>query len=588
MRGRLWTAAFLAALLSALAARAQQSPVSASLSAEKVAVGEVFLLTLQASGGDVRNPDVTPVTDTGLFLDAPEVSSASSFTIVNGRSTSSQKRTWRYRGWAEKEGTYRIPPVKMVVDGREYLTQPLTIEVVKSVSDGRQAGARDGGLSIEEMAMVEARTDKNEIFQGEAVTLLLRVLILDAGNFSVDLRSAQNLPLPETPGFYSGPQNTRQMQEKRGGLSYRVTEISQVLYPTTTGALTIGAWRWQGQVVWSDGWRPGSAARAFATPEIPVTVKPLPAPPDGFSGAVGKYRVAAEFPSGILAQGVPAQWVISVTGEGNPDSVGAPTLPSIPWAHVAGPEVETAQDNQSAENTTKQFRYAVTPLEPGEHELPEVRYVFFAPVLKNYKTESVPARKVTVAVSAQGSQELVTAGGAREEQRSVVLPVSDEPLPLIEDAGLEERASGGLLAWLAALLPLPLYGGLWGWLHRRRRMGTDIPYARRQNALKRARKALGTAGGDSAEPVQLALAGFVADLVNVNAAGLTASDVADLLGGRGCDLALVKETTDILRACERARYAGRAPAPGEVAALKERADALLEPLRRALTEGPSS
>ena len=78
-------------------------------------------LTLQASGGDVRNPDVTPVTDTGLFLDAPEVSSASSFTIVNGRSTSSQKRTWRYRGWAEKEGTYRIPPVKMVVDGREYL-----------------------------------------------------------------------------------------------------------------------------------------------------------------------------------------------------------------------------------------------------------------------------------------------------------------------------------------------------------------------------------------------------------------------------------------------------------------------------------
>ncbi|HRZ18390.1 MAG TPA: BatD family protein, partial [Candidatus Hydrogenedentes bacterium] len=96
MRGRLWKAVFLAALLPALAVRAQQSPVSASLSAEKVAVGEVFLLTLQASGGDVRNPDVTPVTDAGLFLDAPEVSSASSFTIVNGRSTSSQKRTWRY------------------------------------------------------------------------------------------------------------------------------------------------------------------------------------------------------------------------------------------------------------------------------------------------------------------------------------------------------------------------------------------------------------------------------------------------------------------------------------------------------------
>lgn len=328
--------------------------------------------------------------------------------------------------------------------------------------------------------------------------------------------------------------------------------------------------------------------RGFATPEIAVTVKPLPAPPDGFSGAVGKYRVTAEFPSGILTQGVPAQWVISVSGEGNPDSVGAPVLPSIPWAHLAGPEVETAQDNPAAGSGTKQFRYALTPLEPGEHELPEVQYVFFAPMLKNYKTERIPARKITVAVPAQGSQELVTAGGAREEQRSVVLPVSDDLLPLIEDAGLGARRTGPALALLAALLPFPLYGGLWLWLHRRRRLETDIPYARRQRALKHARRALDRVDGQSPEPVQLALAGFVADLVNVNAAGLTASDVADLLGGRGCDLSLVKEATDILRACERARYSGAAPSPGELESLRARADALLEPLRRALTEGPSS
>ncbi|NLV42695.1 MAG: protein BatD [Candidatus Hydrogenedentes bacterium] len=583
MRGILWKTAVFAALLPGLAAWCQQSPVSASLSTNRVGVGEVFLLTLQAAGSDVRNPDVTPVTDTGLVLDAPEVSSASSFTIVNGRSTKSQSRTWRYRGWAEKEGTYRIPPVKISVDGQEYLTQPLTLEVGGPVAGGRQSGARNDGISVEEMAMAETRVDKSEVFQGEAVTLLLRILILDS--FNVDLRTPQNLPLPETSGFYTGPQTSRQSKETRGNLSYRVTEISQVLYPTTSGTLAIGGWRWQGQVIWSDGWRPASAIRGFAAPEIAVTVKPLPAPPDGFSGAVGKYRVTAEFPSGILAQGVPAQWVISVTGEGNPDSIGAPSVPPIPWAHLAGPEVETVQDNAAAGNGTKQFRYAVTPLEPGEHELPEVSYVFFAPILKNYKTESIPARKITVAVAAQGSQELVTAGGAREEQRSVVLPVSDDLLPLIEDAGLGARRTGPALALLAALLPLPLYGGLWLWLHRRRRLETDIPYARRQHALKRARGALGRADGQSAEPVQLALAGFVADLVNVNAAGLTASDVADLLGGHGCDLSLVKETTDILRACERARYSGAALPPGDLESLRARAEALLEPLRRALMEG---
>lgn len=582
----LWTISVLAALLPGLAAWGQQSPVSASLSTNTAGVGEVFVLTLQAAGSDVRNPDVTPVTDTGLVLDAPEVSSASSFTIVNGRSTASQSRTWRYRGWAEKEGTYRIPPVKIVVDGREYLTQPLTLEVGKAVAGGRRGGTRNDGISVEEMALVEAQVDKNEVFQGETVTLLLRILLLDS--FNVDLRTPQNIPLPETPGFYTGPQSNRQTRETRGDLSYRVTEISQALYPTTTGALTIGAWRWQGQVIWPDRGRPSSAMRGFATPEIAVTVKPLPAPPDGFSGAVGKYRVTAEFPSGILTQGVPAQWVISVSGEGNPDSVGAPVLPSIPWAHLAGPEVETAQDNPAAGSGTKQFRYALTPLEPGEHELPEVQYVFFAPMLKNYKTERIPARKITVAVPAQGSQELVTAGGAREEQRSVVLPVSDDLLPLIEDAGLGARRTGPALALLAALLPFPLYGGLWLWLHRRRRLETDIPYARRQRALKHARRALDRVDGQSPEPVQLALAGFVADLVNVNAAGLTASDVADLLGGRGCDLSLVKEATDILRACERARYSGAAPSPGELESLRARADALLEPLRRALTEGPSS
>lgn len=566
-----------------------QVPVSAMLSHEQVAVGENFVLEIRAEGASVSDPEVAPLEDAGVVLGVPSLGSSTSVSIINGRTSMVQTKTWRYPARATREGRLNIPRIKIVVDGQEYFTQPMALSVSKTAvsPSSPQSRGGDGTITLEQMAFAEASTDKTDVFQGEPVTLVLRIFELD--DFNVTLRFPQNIPLPDTQGFYSGPQATAKRRERRGAFSYKVTEISQTLYPTVSGVLTVGAWQWQGELLWTDAgrFRPGNAIRDFLTTPISVTVKPLPDRPANFSGAVGKYRLKSEFPQGTLTQGVPVRWTLTVSGEGNPDAVGAPAMPSVPWAHLSGPETEI-QQAPGQTDSAKVFHYTLTPLEAGEHELPAVAYTYFAPVIKGYKTENSPARMVTVA-AVQGGAQLVTAGGLREAERGAVRQLTDELLPIIAD--IQAGAGKGWLLRIAETVLIPLlllppaaYALFWRIMRHRRKLREDSRYARRHQALSRARALLHEArgNGEPLEKIQQALTGFVADMLNVSPAGITAADAGELLERNGCPAETRDMLVSILRNCERARYAGKTLSEQEVCALADAAAQMLDPLHRAL------
>ncbi len=566
-----------------------QVPVSAMLSHEQVAVGENFALEIRAEGASISEPEVAPLEDAGIVLGVPSLGSSTSVSIINGRTSMVQTKTWRYPARATREGRLTVPRIKIAVDGQEYFTQPMPLTVTKNAVSPSSPQSRGGGatITLEQMAFAEAATDKTVVFQGEPVTLVLRIFELD--DFNVTLRFPQNIPLPESQGFYAGPQSTNKRRERRGNFNYRVTEISQVLYPTVPGALLIGAWQWQGELLWTDAgrFRPGNALRDFETNPIAVTVNPLPDRPANFSGAVGQYKIKSEFPQGTLMQGVPVRWSLTVSGEGNPDAVGAPTLPPISWAHLSGPEMELRQQTGNTE-TAKVFHYTLTPLEAGTHELPGIEYVYFAPVIKGYKTEKTNVMPVTV-VAAQSGAPLVTAGGLREAERGAVQQLTDDLLPIMADIRL--GAGNGWIsnAVRTALLPLLMlppaaYALFWRIMRHRRKLRQDTRYARRHHALARARSLLHEArgNGEPLEKIQQALTGFIADMLNVSPAGITAADAGELLERNGCGVETRTMLVNILRNCERARYAGKKLSEQEIGALADAAVQLLEPLHKAL------
>jgi hypothetical protein len=567
---------YAAVLLATGLAFAQPTPVSSSLSTDRVGVGEKFYITVNAQGSDVSQPDmVSGLKDTGIQVGQPSVEARTEIANVNGRISTVASKSWRYPARATKEGTISIPRIPIAVDGLALFTLPMQIRVTPSTVSGAQGNAPNGNgteLTLEQLAFLESSVDKPSPYQGEAVTLSLRIYA--ASDYTVQIVGPRTMPIPDRQGFYSGPQQQTNRMETRNAINYRVMEITIVMYPTVSGPLTIQQWGWSGEVNWRDRqfMQPHAVARDFLAPAIPINVQPLPDRPADFSGAVGKYSVRGALTTDKLVQGVPVAWTVTVSGQGNPDAIGAPNIPAMAWAHISGPEIEVQQQQNSLE-ATKTFRYTLTPLERGEQVLPAIKFVYFAPIIKNYKTEATPEVKLSIAASPDAAA-LVTAGGSRDDARSSVEVLNEGLLPIMDRPAVPFSPSSATmsLAWTETLaglvVPPVLYGAFLLYLRHRRRLTGDVRYARRHFALSRFRENMRkVSGNDPGEALYRALAGYLSDMYNTVEAGLTSQETQEMLVQKGVSLEVVNAVVSVLRACERARYSGEELGPEELESL---------------------
>jgi len=269
---------YIQILLLAATGAFAQNPVTANISSQQVGVNEVFNITISANGSDVKEPDMQAVTDAGFLLGNPRQQSSTSIRSINGQTTVVQSRTWTFSASIGKEGAFTIPRISVIVDGKEYLTQPMTVKVTNKVSLGSRPPDAATQLTLDDLAFVRAITDKTVVYQGEPILLRLRIYAVD--QYYVSVEAPRTLPMPETEGFYSSRQWQNNLTEQYQGRTYRITEISQALYPAMPGDLTIGAWQWQGAVRWYDDRRmPQSKVRMFNTNPIKIPVQPLPPQP---------------------------------------------------------------------------------------------------------------------------------------------------------------------------------------------------------------------------------------------------------------------------------------------------------------------
>lgn len=580
--------------LAHVAAVAQaQGPVSMDVSARRVSMNEVFHISITANGSEISEPDMQDVIDAGIRLDTPSHRSSTSIQTIGGETAVTQSRTWRYPASISQEGMVTIPRISVTVDGQEYFTQPKEIEVTRTVDMGARPPDDTAELTIEDLAFIRAATDKRVVYNGEPLLLRLRLYVLD--QFYVSLETPRRMPMPETHGFQTGQQWQESYSEMYAGRRYRVTELSQVLYPTTSGDLTVGAWEWQGGVRWFNSRRqPQTAARVFETNPVQITVLPLPTPrPSGFSGAVGRFDVDARLNAEHLTQGAPVRFNITISGEGNPNAISAPSLPEMPWAHFSDPEVETQQQQNSTE-VQKHFSYLLTPLRAGLQEIPPVQFLYFSPESKEYVTAYGPAIPVEIQ-PASDSDTFVAIGGSAEEQRRRIEVYDDGLLPIITDPQVVFSVSTrpgrrlGFLTMFSPVVTLALLIATVFTLKHRRRLLRDTGYARRYYAKSTCIKRLdaATAAEDPTDSLYRALTGFIGDMLNINEAGLTSSEVEAVLSEAQVPEALRSVVVRSLKACERARYAGRGTSKEEAMALCSAVRDAVEQLHELLWEKQS-
>jgi hypothetical protein len=571
---------------SASPARAEVE-VRASVDRQRLSLDEQLVLRVEVSGSfrSGGEPQLPPLDDWSVAT----AGQSSQISIVNGNVTST--RIYSYVLVPRRAGTRTIGPVRVGVGGEEYASRPITVEVTEPGSRGREpgggggspgGGGRQGGGPGEDQGTVQgkvsgrgdpvfvaARVDRDTVFVGEPVTwtfsFFRRVPIL--GNPEYRRPAAANFWVEDLP-----PQRT--FYRSLDGYRYHVTEVKQSCFPTAAGEQTIGSAQ-LGVIVddlfgrdLSRFFRRGLSGFGdrieLETDPIDVVVLPLPerGRPAGFEGTVGEdLELKATLDEREVAVGDPVTLRVTVRGKGNLRTVTAPRLPEIPGvsSYTSGSSTDLSKEGYEVRGT-KTYEFVLVPRGEGTVDIPSLEYAYFDSRQREYVTLSTAPLRVR-ALAAEGEPSPLVVGG-QEDIRVVgqdIRHIKTAPAALGRP-GPPAYASPFFLA----LQPLPILVLLGGVLHRRRqrRLAADRGLARLARAGRAARKNLSRARRLREGDLEAYLAAlsrtlreYLADKLDLPAAGLTLERVRDGLAARGVGGEGIDRTLEALERLDRARFA---------------------------------
>lgn len=553
-----------------------------------VATGEQFRLsyTLNKKGADLKIPTLEGFD----LLMGPSLSQSSSFSSINGKTTQSVSFTYTYVLQGTKEGTYQIAPAKVTVDGKEYVSNALKIEVVKGSGNPAGAGQQgnnqavqpDASASVNENSLfVKVDVSRRNLYMGESLMATIKVYS------KVDLTNFGRSRFPDFTGFLAEeiptPGQIELVRENYNGEIYNVGVIRKILlFPQHTGEITIEPFELECVVrqrlaggrrsIFDDffgNYREVRAMRRSKPVTITVKEMPLTGKPSGYSGTVGSVRMSTYLSADTVNANDALTYKVTFSGSGNLKLLQAPSI-SFPLDFESYDPKET-KDIRVTENGmtgTVTFEYLLIPRYSGEYKIPAVRFSYFDPQSNTYKTLSGQEYSVFVRKGSEKGDGGVAASNAIQSFKKEDIRQVGEDIRYLKSGDLELQETGirffgTLTYWLSLLVPFVLFvlGAL---LNRQRiKANADVVRVKNKAATKMARKRLKAAAaamkdhnaGLFYEEALKALWGYMSYKLNIDQAELNRDSVSDLLTRRQVPEALRQEFIGVLDTCEYAHYA---------------------------------
>lgn len=417
-----WCAPWLSAIaaLAGLTASLAQN-VTAELSAEEVAVGEALELVVTAAGRGSAQLLDDPVVD-GL-----EVTGRSQQTQIQMSIPGGIQATNRivFTLVPQREGEFRIPPLRVRVDGQVLQTPEKVLRVRAGTAplpplQSPPASRLPSPVSPSapappaDKAFGEIVLSKDKAYVGELVPAELRFFV----NERLPAQFAQR------PSF-SGEGITVQRfgpptQARRdvGGEIFQSLSFPTAVTPAKTGILDIppaslpARVRVPAQLPGNvqdllGGWFSFGLAEErdieIRTGPARMNVLPLPSegrPPD-FSGAIGQFEIRTEVSPKKAEPGEPVTLKVMVSGRGNFEAMGPPELVHAEGWRVYDPvdSFQPSPGDPIGFLGEKTFEFTLVA-ERDQRATPPVRFSFFDPEAGAYRTLEAPP----VAVAAKGAR----------------------------------------------------------------------------------------------------------------------------------------------------------------------------------------
>lgn len=537
-------------------------------------------------------------------LYGPSRSQSSSYSIINGKATSSSSVTFTYTVTTDKAGTFRVPAATVTSGGKTVKSASPQITVLPGGSGqggSGQGGAGQGGQAHSQQAdrmrtqsvgdrigskdlFIAVTASKKRVFEQEAVLLTYKLYTL------VNVSELMG-KMPELDGFHVQEINRQKQPELKmehyNGKNYGTVVWSQyVVFPQQTGELKIPEIKYEATVIqqnrsadpfdifFGGGSMMQEVKKTVMAPAVTLHVDALPTPkPSNFSGAVGKFSLSSSLTPQALKSNDATTLRLRVSGTGNMKLMNAP--------EVAWPKDFERYDPKTEEKTKigpngstgeVLFDYIAVPRHQGKYELPPVEFCYFDPDARAYKTLTSEGYTIDVAKGKGGS----ASSGSNLSKEEIEMLNSDirfikTGTPTYQTG--DSAFFGSRRYWAYYIGSLLAFIVLAVAFRRYMVANADLVGRRGRKASKAATKRLKVARklmqqNDATafyEETMKALWGYVSDKLNIPVSELSKDNVRGKLTDRNISETLITQFLTTLDDCEFARFA-----PGDPAATMDK------------------
>lgn len=558
-----------------------------------VAVNEQFNVTFIIEGEKSPSDFQWSSGDDFQLVWGPQKGSSSSIQIINGKRSSSHQTTFTYILIPKATGTFQLPAATALLSGDRISSTQASIQVVSdgassSQSSGQKGGKSSGGGQTSSTGSGEISSNdlfmrlslsRTEVVIGEPITATLKIYQ------RANVVGFENAKFPTFNGFWSQetyvPNNIEFKRESLDDKIYNTAVLrTYVLIPQQSGTITIDPAELVCLVnirtapstsnslfdsFFQDEYR--TIRKRVTTPAVKVKVNPLPAgQPASFGGGVGNFGISARLTTDNLKTHDAASLIITVSGRGNVALLEEPKVNFPPDFEVYDTKTtENTDKSNGGTSGSKSFEYPFIPRSHGDFTIDPVEYSYYDVNAGKYVTLRTEPLHVKVAKGKGGDSTPVTTVNSGVERKDVKSLADDIRFIFTGKPGLSGSGSffvGSVFFWI--LLALMILGATSVYLAFRKvaAMRADVAGTKNRRATKMAQNRLKLAGEyldknlytAFYEELHKALIGFVSDKLNMDMSEISKDNIASALTEGGVSEEQTKAFTDLLDACEFARY----------------------------------
>lgn len=570
--------------------QAQEITLEATVSENRIFLGEQFSLNVEVSGRSVRNVSLPQLPEIpGVRVLSQNPSRSTSISIVNARTSTTT--TYRYSLIATEAGSFTIPPVRIEIDGEIRETEPIRIEILQRSQAGTEASPQLPDVYI------QVELDVTNPVPGQQIIASI-VLYFRQG---IEVTSFQLEAGWRTDGFWreeldnSGQPTVESVIVE--GIRYRRAELLKyALFPTRSGELTLAEFPLSVGIrtqpsrndPFGSFFGSGANQRRISVQSEPLTlnVRPLPSPPDAIPlNAVGDLRVERRLSLNEVIAGETIELITTIRGRGNIPLIRRPSYTLPDGLELYSPQDATTLDRSGTSlSGTRTFTELIAARAPGLHTIPAERVVVFNPQSNRFNTIELPELQFRALPSAERTMALSGTNGNTLRLQPVT----------------------GLALWNTSQSTVPFFRTFWFWFllllpiaavtvgrYRKmmmNRIGSDHLFARAHFADATSEKRLNNARewmekGETREiynSIHKAITGYISDKLRLPEAGLSDQEILEQLRNNRVDETLIRQVAVLLDKCATISYAPSGSSTDFKADI-EKSESILKQLREVLS-----